>query len=207
VDISDDARVLEVSKGIVDKGTGSVGGMEEVVVCVFGTRVVEVGRGEGACVKRERIDDTAFLASAHELGFVSYWLVGDVLGGLSLAELVDKNEWIVPKVSGIKLLPSFARMVGVSDEGEGVVTRTGDGDGTGGKAAMDDRGRGTSKWLFFVHIAKNDVSEGGNVEEMEDIMVLLDVNVEGFILEPLISEYCDGREETIGPSVKGFGQK
>jgi hypothetical protein len=204
VDISDNARVLEVSKGIIDEGTGSVGGVENVVVRIFGTWAIEIGRGEGACMKREGVDYTAFLTSTHESGLVSYWLVGDVLGGLRLAELVDEDERIMPKVSGVKLLPSFARMVSISDEGEGVVARAGDGNGTGGKAAVDNGSRGAGEWLFFVHVAKKDVCEGGDVKEVEDIVVLLDVDVEGLILESLIGEYCDGGEETIGPGVKGF---
>jgi hypothetical protein len=204
MDVSDDARVLEVSKGVVDKGAGSVGGVEDVVVRVFRTRAIEVGRGEGSCVKREGINDTAFIASAHESGFVSYWLVGDVLGGLSLAELIDKNEWVVPKVSGVKLLPSFARMVSVSEEVEGVVARAGNRDRTSGKAAMDNRGRRSGKGLFFVHVTKKDISKGGDVEEVEDVMVLFDVDVEGLVLESLVGEYCNSGEKAVGPSVKGF---
>jgi 5S rRNA maturation endonuclease (ribonuclease M5) len=61
--------------------------------------------------------------------------------------------------------------------------------------------------LVFVHITKKDISEGGNVEEVEDVVVLLDVDVKGFILEPLIGEYCDGGEEAVRPGVKGFSQK
>jgi hypothetical protein len=134
-------------------------------------------------------------------------LVGNVLGGLGLAKLVNENEWVVPKVSHVKLLPAFARVVSVSDESEGVVARAGDRDGTGGKAAVDDRGRRAGGWLFFVQVTKKDVSEGGDVEEVKDVVVLLDIDVEGFILESLVSEYCDGGEKTVGPSIKSLGQK
>jgi hypothetical protein len=207
MDVSNDARVLEVGKGIVDEGAGSVGRMENVVVRIFRTRTVKVGGGERSCVKREGINDTAFIAGPHESGFIAYWLVGDILGHLGLAKLVNKDEQIVPKVSSVKLFPSFTRMVSVSGEGEGVVARARDRDGTSSKAMMDNRGRGASEWLFFVHVAKKDVSEGGDVEEMEDVMVLLDVDIEGLVLEPLVGKHCDGREETIGPGIKSFGQK
>jgi hypothetical protein len=207
VDVSNDARVLEVGKGVVDEGASSVGRMENVVVCIFRTGMVKVGRREGTCMEREGIDNTTFLASTHKSGLVSYRLVCNVFGGLSLANLVNKDEWVVPEVSSVKLLPSFTRMVSVSGEGERVVARAGDRNRTSGKAAMDDRGRGASEWLFFVHITEKNVSEGGDVEEMDDIVVLLDVDIEGFILESLVGEYCDGGEETIGPSVKGLGQK
>jgi hypothetical protein len=204
VDVSNDARVLEVSKGVIDKGAGSVGGVENVMVRVFRTRATEVGRREGACVERERVNDTAFLTSAHESGLVSYWLVCDILGGFGLAKLINEDERVVPKVSHVELLPAFTRVASVSDKGEGVVARAGDRDGTGGKAAMDDGGRGASEWLFFVHVVKKDVSEGGDVEEVEDVVVLLDVDVEGLILESLVGEYGDGGEEAVGPGIEGF---
>jgi hypothetical protein len=158
-------------------------------------------------MERKGIDGTAFLTSTHESGLVPYRLVRDVLRGLGLTKLVDENKGVMPEVSGVKLLPPFARMVSVSEEGEGVVACTGDGDGTGGKAAMDDRGRRAGEGLFFVHVTKKDVSEGGDVKEVEDVVVLLDIDVEGFVLESLVGEYCDGGEETVGPSVKGLGQK
>jgi 5S rRNA maturation endonuclease (ribonuclease M5) len=72
---------------------------------------------------------------------------------------------------------------------------------------MDNGSRGMGKWLFFVHVMKKDISEGGNVEEVKDVMIFFDIDVKGLILKPLVSEYCDGRKETICPGVKGFGQK
>jgi hypothetical protein len=181
--------------------------VKNVVVRVFGTRAVKVGGRKRTCVKREGMDDTAFLASTHKPGLVSYWLVCDVLGGLSLAKLVNENERVVPEVSRVKLFPSFTRMVGVSGEGEWVVARAGDGNGTSGKAAMDNGSGRAGEWLVFVHVTKKDIGEGGDVEEVDDIVVLLDVDIEGFILESLVGEYCDGGEKTVGPSVKGLGQK
>jgi hypothetical protein len=207
MDVSNDARVLEIGKGIVDEGAGSVRGMKNVVVCIFRTRAIEIGGWERTRIERERVNDTAFLASPHKSGLISYWLVGNILGGLGLAKLVDEDEWVMSKVSHVKLLPALARVVNVSEEGEGMVTHTGNRNGTGGKAVMDDGGRGMSRWLFFVHVIKKDVSEGGDVEEVEDIVVLLDVNVEGLILESLVSEYCDDREKTVHPSIKSLGQK
>jgi hypothetical protein len=207
VDIGNDPRVLEIGKSIINKGAGSVGGVKDVVVHIFGTRAVEVGERKRMCVEREGVDNSAFLASAHKLGLISNWLVGDVFGSFSLAKLIDEDEWIIPKVSCIKLLPAFTRMVRVSSIGKRMVTRASDRDRAGGKATMDDRGRGAGEWLLFIHVIKKDISEGGNVEEMEDIMVLFDVDIKGFILKSLVSEYCDGRKETICPSVKGLGQK
>jgi hypothetical protein len=65
VDVSDDARVFEISKGLVDEGAGSVGGVKDVVVRVFGTRAIKIGRGEGACMERKGVNDTAFVTSPH----------------------------------------------------------------------------------------------------------------------------------------------
>jgi hypothetical protein len=207
MDISNDARVFEVSKGLVNKGAGGVGRMKNVVVHIFGTGAIEVGGREGSCVERKGVDDTTFLASAHESGLIPNWLIGDVLGGLGLTELVDEDEWIMSEVSRVKLLPALTRVISIKGKSEGVVTRAGDGDRASGKAAMDDRGRRAGKWLFFVHVTKKDVSEGGDVEEVEDIVVLLDVDVKGLILEFLVGEYCDGGEEAVGPSIKSLGQK
>jgi hypothetical protein len=204
MDVSDNARVLEVSKGVVNEGASGVGGVEDVVVRIFRTRAIKVGGGKRTCVEGERVDNTAFLASTHESGLISNWLVGDVLSGLGLAELVNENERIVPRVRGVKFLPSITRMVCVSGNGKRVVARASDGYGAGGVTAMDDRSKGAGEWLFFVHVTKKDVSEGGDVEEMEDVVVLLDVDVEGFILESLVGEHCDGGEETVHPGVEGF---
>jgi hypothetical protein len=121
VDISNDARVLEVSKGIVNKGAGGVGRMKNVVVHILGTRAVKIGRGEGACVKGEGIDNTAFVPGTHKSGLISDWLIGDVFGSLGLAKLINEDEWVVPKISGVKFFPAFARVVSVSEEGEGMV--------------------------------------------------------------------------------------
>jgi hypothetical protein len=54
---------------------------------------------------------------------------------------------------------------------------------------------------------KEDISEGGDVEEVDNIVVLLDINVEGFILESLIGEYRNGGKEAVHPGIKSFGQK
>jgi hypothetical protein len=150
MDVSDDARVFEVSEGIVDESAGSVGGVENIVVRILGTGTTEVGRGEGMRVERERVNDTTLLTSTHESGLIPYQLVRDVFGSLGLAKLVNENEGVVPKVSRVKLLPALARMIDVSGNGEGVVARAGDRDGAGSKATMDDRGRRASEWLFFI---------------------------------------------------------
>jgi hypothetical protein len=137
-------------------------------------------------MKGEVVNDTAFVTSPHKSGLVPYRLIGNVLGGLGLTKLIDEDEWVVPKVSRIKFFPAIARVVSVSESGERMVACASDGDGTGGKAAVDNRGRGASGWLFFVQVTKEDISEGGNVEEVEDVMVLLDVDVEGFVFKSLI---------------------
>jgi hypothetical protein len=206
MDVSNDARVLEVGKGLVNEGASGMGGVENVVVGVFWTGTVKIGGREGSCMEGKGVNNTTFIASPHKSGLISYWLVGDILGRLGLAKLVNKDKWVVPKVSCIEFLPAFTRMVSVSKGCERVAC-AGNGNGTGGKAAMNDRGRRASEWLFFVHVAKKDISKGGNVEEVEDVMVLLDVDIEGFVLKSLISKYHDGREETVCPSVKGLGQK
>jgi hypothetical protein len=121
MDVSNDARIFEISKGLINEGAGDVGRVENVMVRVFGTRAIEVGGRKGAHVERKGIDYTAFLTSTHESGLIPNRLIGDVLGGLGLTELVDENKWIMPKISHVKFLPALARMVGVSGKSEGVV--------------------------------------------------------------------------------------
>jgi hypothetical protein len=53
MDISDDTRVLEVSKGVINEGVGSVRGMKNVVVHIFRTRTIEIGGGERMCMEGE----------------------------------------------------------------------------------------------------------------------------------------------------------
>jgi hypothetical protein len=53
MDVSDDTRVLEVSKGVINEGAGSVRGMKNVVVRIFRTRTIEIGGGERTCVEGE----------------------------------------------------------------------------------------------------------------------------------------------------------
>jgi hypothetical protein len=145
MDVSNDTRVFEIGEGIVDEGVSSVGGVEDVVVRVFWTRTIKIGGGKGACMEREGVNNASLIASPHESGLISNRLIGDVLGGLGLAKLVDEDEWVVPKVSRIKLFPSFTRMVSVSEEGEGMVAQAGNGNGTGSKAAMNNGGRGAGR--------------------------------------------------------------
>jgi hypothetical protein len=153
----------------------------------------------------EEVNDATFVASTYETGLISDRLVGNVLGSLCLTKLVHEDEWIVSRVSHIKLLPAFARVVSTSDKW--VVTQASNRDGAGCKAAVDNGSGRTGKWLFFVHIAKEDISEGGNIEEVKNIMVLLDVGIERLILKSLIGGYHDGGKETIHLGIKGFGQK
>jgi hypothetical protein len=53
MDVSNDARVLKVSKCVVNKGASSVGGMEDVMVRVFRTRAIEIRGGERTHVEGE----------------------------------------------------------------------------------------------------------------------------------------------------------
>jgi hypothetical protein len=121
VDISNNSRVFEVSESLVDECASGMGGMEQVVVHVFQTWVIEVGGRKWLHMEWKGINNTTFSTSAHKVHLISNGLVGDVLGGLCLTKLIYENEWVVPKVSCIKLLPAFTRVVKVSGEGKGVV--------------------------------------------------------------------------------------
>jgi hypothetical protein len=121
VDISHHTRVPKRGHSIVNKFSSSVGRVKEVVVCVFGTRAADIGQGVGVYMERKGMNSSSFLPSIHEASLISYWLISNVLGGLGLAKLVDKNKQIMPRVSSIELLPSFTRVISVGDDREGVV--------------------------------------------------------------------------------------
>jgi hypothetical protein len=54
---------------------------------------------------------------------------------------------------------------------------------------------GRDKWvLLLFHIIFKDVGDVGNEEEVKDVIVVLNVDIEGFVVKTLVSESGDGGE-------------
>ena len=194
MDISNDTGVLEGFDGVVNDGARSVRGVEDVEICVLRTRASIVGGGIGTSVKWHGMNGVVLTPSALETCFVLMGFVADVGGSLRLSLLVDKEEGVVLGVRSVKFLPYPSWALKIVWVVNGRVSREGDvarlrGDALG----KGDFGR--DEWfLRLFHIIFKDVGDVGNEEEVKDVIVVLNVDIEGFVVKTLVSESGDGGE-------------
>jgi len=87
-----------------DKMTGSAG-VENGVVGILDTGVIEVGSGECMCMKGSAVGGFVF-AFCPLMGYSIVDIeVADVLGGLWPVVRADKDEWVVAGIGRIKTHP------------------------------------------------------------------------------------------------------
>jgi len=113
VNVSYDAGISKVIKGIVDNKTTGATGIEDGVIGVLDTRAMEIGGGECACVKGGTISGLPFTLYS----LVNYPIidveVADVLGSTWSVVWSHENKQIVTGVGGVKTYPLATWVVSV----------------------------------------------------------------------------------------------
>ena len=194
MDISNDARVSETLDCFVNNRTGSMGGVENVEIRIFWTRAIVVGGRIGASVKWHGVNMVTLAPSPFKTSLVLMGLVADIGGSFRLPLVIDKDEGVVLRVSSVELLPYSTRILRTVwvinkrvREERGVVSSRGD--------AVNKRNFRGNKWvLWFLHVIRENVGDVGDEEEVEYDIVVLNVNVKGFIVKALIGKGGNGRE-------------
>ena len=91
--------------------------------------------------------------------------------------LIDKDEGVHTCIGGIVLLPSIPWVVPIKGDVDGVVGGEGfEGSGTGVPEGEGDL-LGNRRLLWLLHVVLDDVSEVGNEEEVEHVVVAADCDV------------------------------
>ena len=60
--------------------------------------------------------------------------------------------------------------------------------------------------MRFFHVIFKDVSDVRYEEEVEDVVVVFDVKVDGLVVKTLVSEGHNRWEQVLSPSLKSFAQ-
>ena len=84
--------------------------MENGKVSVAGGRTIEVCVGEGSSMKGGSIDRGELRTFSLQCDAIPNGMISDEPCDLLLSILVDKNKWVMTRVVGIVLMPSFSRM-------------------------------------------------------------------------------------------------
>jgi hypothetical protein len=182
VDVSDNTRVLESFDCVVNDGTCSVGGVKDVEVRVFRTRASVVGGGVGASVKWHGINRLVLTPGALKTCFVLMSFVADVGGSFRLPLVIDKEEGVVLGVRSVEFLPYPAWALQIVWVANRRVSREGDVTSLRGDAlGKGDFGR--NEWVLrLFHIVRKNVGDVGDEEKVKDVVVVLDVDIEGFVI-------------------------
>ena len=113
VDICYDTGVPKIIEGIVDDKLTGTAGVEDGVISVFNTRMMEVGGGEGMCVERGTIDGFVFALCP----LMNYSIVDtevmNILGGMWSVVWTNIDERVVTSVTEAETHPLTAWMVSI----------------------------------------------------------------------------------------------
>jgi hypothetical protein len=187
VHISNYTRVFKGNDCIIDEEASSMRGVENVMVCVFGTGAIKVGGRERTGVEWHGVNWGTLLSRTFNTRLILHYLEGNVGSCFCLPLLIDKDEGVLTGVCGVELLPSLTRVLGVLCDDLWLVRREGIGFRPGGDA-MEERDSGGNRGrLRLFHVVFKDVGDVGYEEEVEDVIVVLDVKVNRFIVKTLVS--------------------
>ena len=150
VNISDNTGILEINDGVVDKESGSGGGVENVEVIIFDPRAIEIGGGMCTCVEGDRKLGTATFVSPDKVSVNPNLPEGDIACHLVLPIFVEENEWVLLCITAVVLTPPVSWVVWIVK----LIHELGDvGDRTGCRRKGNGRViLSESDWLVALHI-------------------------------------------------------
>jgi len=147
---------------IIDYEATGAAGVEDGVVSVFSTRMVEVGGGECLCVKRGPEDSFAFTVCTLMDYSIIDIEVADVFGDAWPMVCTDKREGIMAGIARVVTHPLTPWVISIPFLGL-----------CGGMShpcwvsgAAEEGRWGVIIRLFIFHVWVDDVSENGDVAEM-----------------------------------------
>ena len=111
VHICNDPWVFEVDESVVNKEVTSGGWVEDVKVSVLDPSTVEVGRRESPGMERSRVLLIPLVPHSYKVSIFANASVTNVLGGLSLSFLIEKDNGVEVGLSFIIPYPPFARVI------------------------------------------------------------------------------------------------
>jgi len=113
INVSNNARILEINDGIVNEKSGGGGGVENIEVIVFDPRMIEVGSGMCACMKGDGVLRIALFVSPYNVSINANLPEGDVACHLILPILIEEDKRVLPHITTVVLAPSSSWMVWV----------------------------------------------------------------------------------------------
>ena len=150
IDISNNARILEIDDSIVDEKSGSGVGMKNVEVIILDPRTIEIGSRVCTCMEGNGKFRVTTLVSPYKVGVDSNLSVSDITCHLVLPVFVEKDKWVLLRITMVVLAPPTSWMVRVV-ELLGELRNV--GNGTRGRGEGDGRVVcGKPNWFVALHI-------------------------------------------------------
>ena len=150
IDVSNNTRILEIDDSVVDEKSGSGVGVENVKVVILDPRAVEIGSGVCTCMEGNGKLRVASFASPYEVGIDPNLSESDITCHLVLPVLIEKDKWVLPRITVVVLAPPTSWMVWVIKL-LGKLRNV--GNGTRGRGEGDGRVVcGKPSWFVALHI-------------------------------------------------------
>jgi len=168
VHISYDTGISKMVEHVVDDKMTGTAGVEDDVVGVLDTGMIEVGGGECTCVKKGPIDSLVLaLCPLMDYSIVDIEVV-DVLGSSWSMVGVDEDKWVVTGIGGVKVHPLTTWVVSI-------LCLLGLGGDMGdfrqsGKTVKEGGWRSVNQLIFIFHVGVDDVSEDGDKAEVGEVI-------------------------------------
>ena len=168
MDIGYYSCIWEMQEGVIYYGTVRGRGMKDAKISVTRGGAIEDCMREGTSMKGGSISRGELQSFPLQRDTISNGMIPDEFRNFLFPIFVDKDEGIVAGITSIVFMPSFSRM----DEFFLITHRDVQGCGKPFKECL---------WLclLFIVVWINDVSEGWNVREVCDAVVLLVGDGEG----------------------------
>ena len=113
IDISNNTRILEIDDGVVDKESGGRARVKNIEVIIFDPRTIEIGSGMCTCMKGDGNFGITVLAGPYKVSINADLSEGDISCHFVLPVLVEKNKWVLPRITAVVLAPPSSWMVRV----------------------------------------------------------------------------------------------
>ena len=120
--------------------------------------------------------------------------------------LVDEDEGVLTGVCRVELLPTLTRMLGVLCDDLWLIRREGVRLRSRGDAVKERDSGGDRRCLRLFHVVLEDISDVRYEKEVKNIIVVLNVKVNGLVVKSLVSQRHNRREQVLSPGFKSFAQ-
>ena len=101
INISNNARILEINDGIVDEKSGGGRRVENIEVIIFDPRVIEIGSRMSMCMEGNGVLRVVVLASPYKVSVNANLPESDVACHLILPVLIEEDKQVLLRITTV----------------------------------------------------------------------------------------------------------